>query len=195
MRTKMKKSLIQIIYILLLPILLNPLNIFAFSDDSVHKEINKYSAYQSTLDEDNYLAEELLFKNGLTSVILNKRIFEWIREGGEAEDARTRALNHFHDPLENDWDQAGGIWGRSAILWAQDESNNSSWRVARENYWNALQFDDKGFSEYSYAKAFQSLGQVMHLVSDMAVPAHVRDDLHPEIIVMGDTRFINFKSV
>ena len=33
--------------------------------------------------------------------------------------------------------------------------------------------------EYYFKQTFRSLGQVMHLVSDMAVPAHVRNDSHP----------------
>jgi hypothetical protein len=99
-----------------------------------------------------------------------------------------RCLRHFHDPLK-DWDEAGLLSGvislyRSSIYWAQQNpetvnsygfDNEYSWQFAKEYYYQALL---TGSEEY-YIKTFRALGQVMHLVSDAAVPAHVRNDPHP----------------
>ncbi|NTV15680.1 MAG: hypothetical protein HGA96_17415 [Desulfobulbaceae bacterium] len=94
-----------------------------------------------------------------------------------------RVLNHFHDPVypAPSWSNAGyGIF-YSALVWAQEDNQSSSeygttysWVAARNSFYNALITG----SESEYATTFRALGQVMHLVSDMAVPAHVRNDNH-----------------
>jgi hypothetical protein len=60
------------------------------------------------------------------------------------------------------------------IYWAQSSDNDYSWLLSRDYYYQALLTG----SEEQYAKTFRSIGQVMHLVSDAAVPAHVRNDAH-----------------
>jgi len=51
-----------------------------------------------------------------------------------------------------------------------------NWDNAREYFRLALTESDKNVRENNFAKTFQSIGQVMHLMEDMAVPAHVRND-------------------
>ena len=48
------------------------------------------------------------------------------------------------------------------------------WDNAREYYHLALASPSSADRETNFAKTFQSLGQVIHLIEDMAVPAHVR---------------------
>jgi hypothetical protein len=86
---------------------------------------------------------------------------------------------HFHDPLSTNWDIAGLsipplVSFPSMIYWAQSSDNDYSWLLSRDYYYQALLTG----SEEQYAKTFRSIGQVMHLVSDAAVPAHVRNDAH-----------------
>jgi hypothetical protein len=50
------------------------------------------------------------------------------------------------------------------------------WDNARKYFYSALTSPGKAIREDSYAKTFQAVGQVMHLLQDMAVPAHVRND-------------------
>jgi hypothetical protein len=109
-------------------------------------------------------------------------IKEWIKDGGQAEDGRNlglRYFNHFHDPLRA-WEDAGWGGSDSSIAWSQDEgpmidNNVYSWGDVRTYYYNALVYGTENY----WAKTFRGVGQLIHLVSDLAVPAHVRQDIHP----------------
>ena len=136
---------------------------------------------------DRFIREQLCFKLGIIDTkLLGKTIRDWIEVGGTREDDGVRWLNHFHDPLEP-WAMAGLDMslvpkGISSLLWAQlpDDAgayatNSFSWSAARGSYYKALTTG----SESDWAQTFQTLGQVMHLLADAAVPAHVRNDAHP----------------
>jgi len=120
----------------------------------------------------------------------------------------TRAFNHFHDPLKDwdnagldsivDVPYRGRYWRdpTSAILWGLDPDNQDfsrnttgdwSWGMAREYYYIYLTGKDfegnvvantKDEREANFADSFRSLGQVMHLIEDMSVPLHTRNDVH-----------------
>ena len=83
----------------------------------------------------------------------------------------------------------------SALLWAQSNPNSFNtvtWQQTRTHFYDALTSTSQEEIENSFAKTFKNLGQLMHLVSDMAVPAHVRNDAHPEVMLwdwMGATHF------
>jgi len=84
----------------------------------------------------------------------------------------------------------------SAILWGldsgrQDFSQNTtgdwSWEKTREYYYIYLTGKDfegnivastKDEREANFADCFRALGQVMHLLQDMSVPLHTRNDVH-----------------
>jgi hypothetical protein len=100
----------------------------------------------------------------------------------------TRGWNHFHDPL-NPWDYAGLdfirphyssiVWGLSSM--AQDEEaehGDWDWYIAREYFYRALTSENNIEMENNFANCFRSLGQIMHLVQDAAVPDHTRNDVH-----------------
>lgn len=80
----------------------------------------------------------------------------------------------------------------SAVTWAtgyssptsgiSDTGNDMDWNAAREHYRLALTGSDKSGRENDFAKTFQALGQLMHLVQDMAVPAHVRNDFTAHLV-------------
>ncbi len=86
------------------------------------------------------------------------------------------------------------VTGDSSILWAQDKGENrqsgypqgdQSWGKIREHYYNALisKTDDNGKNderENYFARTFKGLGHQMHLIQDMSVPEHVRNDGHPD---------------
>ncbi len=54
--------------------------------------------------------------------------------------------------------------------------NGMDWNAARSYYYMALTATNDNAREEYFAQTFQTLGQVLHLLQDMAVPAHVRND-------------------
>lgn len=192
------------IYTILLSILAFLLlagNALGFNDDTVHPIINESAVDQSIVDE--FLRTELGFSQGLDAtlskvkiydhlglneigifpIVENLRIINFFEEGGKEEDELPRPLRHFHNPLQP-WSMAGfslildGGRPDSSLIWAQmynfGISNKQTWFHARDSFYKALTTG----SDDSYAETFKILGQLMHLVSDNAVPAHVRDDGH-----------------
>lgn len=167
--------------LLLCIIFLSTTNCYSFDDKMVHPAINEASSQpeQSCLDE---VLKEIGFLDGINEFFrgtngVDQEVFLWMSQGGKDEDADLRAFNHFHDPTKP-WEDAG-LFGvaNSSLIWAQQ--NDASWNVAREHYYLAL---TTGADE-KYAATFVTLGQLMHLVSDKAVPAHVRDDAHLEVVI------------
>jgi len=76
---------------------------------------------------------------------------------------------------------------KSAITWATGyETYNGpivlrtkqemGWDNARSYFYSALTSTTNINKEASFVKTFEAVGQVMHLLQDMAVPAHVRND-------------------
>jgi hypothetical protein len=104
---------------------------------------------------------------------------EWLEYGSEREDSFLRFLNHFHNPLEP-WIYAGlsGLGGSSSILWGQDETQSWSWQKVRSFLLEALTAEGQTTREQAFAKAFEGLGHLVHLVQDTASPPHARNDPH-----------------
>lgn len=125
----------------------------------------------------------------LSSTNYKRPISLWLSDGGRYEDKPpltfpyVRSFNHFHNPLEPLADAGYGI-GASAALWSQKPPGTQwpggyySWHDAREYYLNGLRASNKTIRDYYLAETFRSLGQVMHLVQDMSVPEHARNDGH-----------------
>jgi hypothetical protein len=59
------------------------------------------------------------------------------------------------------------------------------WDDARNYYYWALSAASSTDRETYFAKTFQALGQVSHLLQDMAVPAHVRNDFSSHLSFIG----------
>jgi len=116
-----------------------------------------------------------------------------------------RPRHHFHDPirnvgLDNKFDHPNysnlfawathfypgefDVTGQSAIVWAIEGTapdkeptiNNQSWGDARNTFHSALTDSDSLWREYWLAATFLGLGSVLHMIEDMGVPAHVRND-------------------
>ena len=54
--------------------------------------------------------------------------------------------------------------------------NGRNWFVARDFYYEALTETDPQQKEAFFTETFHTLGYVLHLIEDMAVPAHTRND-------------------
>lgn len=136
-------------------------------------------------------------------VYRSKSLQNWIKDGGFSADEpeRTMALVHFYDPRNRalayltDYQilvEVGTLWyggnfvnpERSAVDWAFDRDLGSgyfiqdySWNDGLRYYRDALA--DTSRTNDKYGQAWRAVGETMHLVSDMTIPAHVRNDGHP----------------
>ncbi len=123
--------------------------------------------------------------------------------GSTDEDTAPRWINHFYDPTTGlGWsgERFGNISSVSvltaaistfdndplpATVWVQDqESQNSKYSLYQgdRTFNSAVLYSLEGKNQ----EAYYSLGYVLHLVEDMAVPAHTRQDTHV------DLSFFNF---
>ena len=111
-----------------------------------------------------------------------------MRDGGRYEDKPPssiipylRSINHFHNPLTNEG--LKGSWS-SSIQWSQAPEGTQtphgyySWNDVRGYFYSALKAANKKERDDNFAATFRGLGQLMHLVQDMSVPSHTRDDVH-----------------
>ena len=188
----MKKTLLFLCLIVL--VFIQPL--YALNP-STHKAINGRIA-QGTFDGfslDAYLKTTLGISQGIDETVAeNTKIIDWLKLGGEYEDwpawylPYLRSKNHFHNPINEQgfsgiWD-TGFLSGDSAIVWALKDKGTQtpggyySWFDVRDYYYRALTSTDKTTRDTNFAQTFRGLGQLMHLIQDMSVPEHSRNDGH-----------------
>ncbi|HUY69438.1 MAG TPA: lamin tail domain-containing protein [Candidatus Tyrphobacter sp.] len=133
----------------------------------------------------------------------------YLVDGSRREDDTPRWMNHFYDPIHNrglSYDPAirpdipiPGSWD-SSKEWATSEGDQNGGRYKTGEtigtILTALQSgqlsDISSQSDFTWQKAIQlyasgkkeeamfALGHVLHLMEDMTVPAHVRNDPHPD---------------
>jgi hypothetical protein len=166
-----------------------------------HKKITEYSWQKSDkLGKLTFLLRLNLDKGMLDERLSDEREEkspdEWLQYGAEHEDDHDyplifdRSNFHFHNPLK-EWSDAGLndiATGSSSILWAQNgllqaatnhNQGDRSWNKAREYYYKALiEVEYPSWRRYFIAEMFKILGHQVHLLQDMAVPDHVRNDAH-----------------
>lgn len=99
-------------------------------------------------------------------------------DGSEFEDNGVRPINHFYNP----WTGKGSI-GFPAPDWALEESliipwQGYSYRDGRQAFFMALTQPHETDRDAAFGEMFETLGHVLHVIEDMAVPQHVRSDLH-----------------
>lgn len=167
-------------------------------DTETHKYLNNSISGKglSVFSFDSYLKLQLGLPNGVKEIITSSitanqslEVSEWFRDGGLYEDKPPKVLpyirsaNHFHDPL-TDKGFTGLPSGDSAIVWSQKPvgqqwiGGHYSWFDTREKFYGALVATDKVDRDEKLAETFRGVGQLMHLMQDMSVPEHVRNDFH-----------------
>ena len=185
------------LFILVIPVLVMYFTTQAQGlETPTHRAINELVAKNNFngFSLGDYLKHQLDMQNGINTYFNNKEIFKWIGDGGIYEDKPPecfipywRSRHHFHNPIDNSgfsgiWD-TGILSGMSAIDWAMQPVGSQScgyysWNDARDYYYKALTSADKTTRETNFAEAFRAIGQDMHLVQDMSVPEHTRNDGH-----------------
>lgn len=195
---KREKNLRFVVILGLLQFFLIPVLSEGF-DDRAHIRLSTRATELSTLN--SFLTTNLGFEfpNGRNETIVNgKSVTNLVEDGAFDEDRPIlwRPRHHFHNPRLA-WDQAG--WrpppfsiqlGESSVIWSQD-SNQSvggkhSWKDARDSYFQALTATSDSERKRLYGETFKSLGHLIHLVQDAAVPSHARNDTHINYSGIGD---------
>ncbi|MFH1956806.1 MAG: hypothetical protein ABIJ28_04120 [Patescibacteria group bacterium] len=122
-----------------------------------------------------YLTEkavELFIQN--SEIEISQQQLEWIKQGAIEEDTIPRWMNHFYDPITG----KGLEVFASSKVWAQSPNlqkiyflfkGDQTWQKAIDSY-----------AKGNKKEAFIALGHILHLIEDMSVPAHTRNDAHPE---------------
>jgi hypothetical protein len=126
------------------------------------------------------------------SVTRDKSINEWLKEGGFSADEPelNMSLVHFYDPIREphyltdyietklpDYIGKASNPNTSAYQWAFESNDNPfSFISGEQNFLSALEHNVP--NDINYGRAWRAVGETMHLISDMAVPAHVRNDAH-----------------
>ncbi len=106
----------------------------------------------------------------------------------EDDDLSMRWLNHYYDPMTGrGLNPCVSTLCKPSLQWGKDATENAwSWKWARDSYYKALTDANPNYRNIYFSYMFRSLGQVIHLVQDKAVPAHVRNDAHPVLVKTGE---------
>jgi hypothetical protein len=164
----------------------------AFNDEA-HKALSRRALRPTVSNLDTFLRTVLRYEfypDGIAKQLQNGakgQVQDLIAEVGAVdEDFLTRPMHHFHNHTRT-WNQAG-LWlcpfafCESSIVWSQDQNQiiggKHSWYDARKSYYDALTATSAAERKRLYAEAFTTLGHLIHLIQDAAVPAHTRDDAH-----------------
>jgi len=158
----------------ILAFLYAPVFVFAYEPDTTHRGLTRDTI---RFFEANY--PELEFESDEERLLIEK--------GTVNEDHSTRPLRHFYDP----------VYDRGISLLSKEYPTSKIWVKDTEmqaNYGDKIGFNDKFFSSetdyswdravYEYAhgdkkRALETLGHVLHLIQDLTVPDHTRNDKHP----------------
>ncbi len=170
---------------------------------TTHERINRDIAPMAVqgFSLDSYLKNNLAFPYGRNEQLRADTVQGWMEVGGKQEDEPSwcipyisRSVNHFHNPLNDNGFSGfvvdGFLAGDSAVRWAQYPigaqsssfmtylCGDYSWFDVRNYFYRALTSQINSEKEEYFAKTFQGVGQLMHLVQDMSVPEHTRNQAH-----------------
>ncbi len=165
-------------------------------ETDTHRTMNEYITRHNLngFSLNDYLKSYTDMRDGIQNPVNNQEIWKWLKDGGKWEDVPSwylsylRSVNHFLNPLDDSgfsgiWD-TGLLSGINAMEWATKEVGTQSpggcysWNDARNYYYTALTASNPNTRDNNFAETFRALGQVMHLVQDMSIPEHARNDGH-----------------
>ncbi len=119
---------------------------------------------------------------------------EKIIQGSIDEDLGIRWMHHFYDPVHNRGFTYYAEW-MNAKEWAVNTKAQSGFTdsafagVLKDFFSGVKDYSwDRAIYEYAWGdknRGFESLGHMLHLIEDMAVPDHTRNDPHPSMFHWG----------
>lgn len=160
-----------------------PINISGYFAETTHSQLTREAAK--------------LFNKGPKN--LSDQEINYLIKGAVDEDTPPRWINHFYDPITGEGWNGGGINGISPEtikylaqfgLSYEDIESAKKWAVdpLLQNAYILYQGDQtwqKAITEYvkgNKKEAFIALGHVLHLLEDMTVPDHTRNDTHAGVL-------------
>ncbi|MGB9743533.1 MAG: PQQ-binding-like beta-propeller repeat protein [Minisyncoccales bacterium] len=180
----MSQKTLLIIYLILFGGFLLWFLIWAYSPTTTHPALTQKSAE--------------IYNQFYNGKLTNQEI-AWLMEGAQKEDTPPRWINHFYDPTTGlGWqgERMGNLPSSvlllfskialspqeavSALNWAQNQELQNKYR-----YYEGNQTWQKAIYEYAQGnkkEAYIALGHLLHLLQDMTVPAHTRQDTHVDLL-------------
>jgi hypothetical protein len=173
-------------------------SIAAAYEITTHQKLSEAAVSASILQTDSTVLPNLGLQplSDQQQQFLNSRgtkgtISALFQEGASFEDDSPRFVHHFYDPTRDL--PLTDIPGPDFVIptpqkspdWALEDNETfgseqtSSFRDARLYFYNALTWPTKHVRDSSFGFTFQTLGQVIHHLQDMAQPQHVRNEAHP----------------
>ena len=180
---------------------------FAYKQ-ATHEQMSKLAVSASVLSSQDAL-DQLGLRYGVDDEnqkfavttpkgVVQLKVIEAIRFGANFEDTGNRAVHHFFNPrtntplmifsftLLNDTSPDWALEDNGTISSFHVEAPQKySYRLAKDYFLNALIKPTKTERDKNWGLAFQTLGQVIHHVQDMAQPQHVRNDIHLDLSGWG----------
>ncbi|MDO8676911.1 MAG: lamin tail domain-containing protein [Candidatus Azambacteria bacterium] len=173
-----------------LSLALNNTNIQIYTNDT-----NTALAYSDTTTHPDLTREIITFYELSTGKKFTDEQKQLIVQGSIDEDKAPRWINHFYDPIFERGFQAEnvGISGYLAKSWAQYSSYQtvnpgnianlwtSDGPVVSGSWWGDFSYEAaiKDYSKDKEKESYLALGHILHLIEDMTVPEHTRNDPHP----------------
>jgi hypothetical protein len=191
--------------VVVLSIVIMNYNVFAYDTKYTHPQLTTAAIGISNLDK--YLTNYLGLPDGIKTNYNRISIIDLMKTGSIHEDGYLlppRADNHFWDPIWNNYfnpsrPNNGGLvdWfsGNSNKEWAlrnfdctgplvsgndsiSSSCNDYSWNKARNEFYQAVTGTDQASRDLHFQNMYECLGRVIHLIEDMGVPAHTRNDFN-----------------
>lgn len=168
-------------------------NSFAY-EQPTHRRLSEAAVGQSILAQQGSILSEF----GLTVDISKfsqqrfpnskgkqQSIIQLIEDGADFEDAFPRPIHHFYDP-DNDQSLQKpfiSVFTHPSPDWALEDTSDingqdNSYKHAVDAFYKALTLPTKTERDTEWGKVFETLGNVIHHIQDMAQPEHVRNDAH-----------------
>jgi parallel beta-helix repeat protein len=163
----------------------------------VYKFSFSYSPYNTHPALTEEMAEFFNFKAAGRESGIGEQEIKWLKLGSVREDKAPRWINHFYDPVhktgwsgkhfgslpeEEGLSKGAGMAPRrplASIEWAVSQEFQSSY--GRQHGNQTWQKAIKSYLGGDRKSAFIALGHILHLIEDLSVPDHARDDTHAGI--------------
>ncbi|MCG2694466.1 lamin tail domain-containing protein, partial [Candidatus Parcubacteria bacterium] len=162
----------------ILVIFLLPVFCYGYGNEKTHPALTN-----ETVDVFNYYYYPTL-------EITNEQKVFLLKGSKEEDEPLSRPLNHFYDPVYERGLNEGLSVGMSAKEWSQDTLaqvkgltvNIAGAGVIKDLFSSNSDYSwDRAVYDYVYGdknRALEALGHTLHLIQDMSVPPHVRNDQH-----------------